>query len=138
MDELSIQHFIETGFPFHAMLGVKVEEMADGRVRLRIPFRDELLGHAQSAMLHGGVISTLVDICGGCAVWTQCNPEDTIVTITLSVDYLRPAVAMDLYAEATVRLVGNKLGNAHVVVWSGDNPDVHVAEGRGVYNIRRK
>jgi acyl-coenzyme A thioesterase PaaI-like protein len=54
------------------------------------------------------------------------------------VDYLRPAAARDLYAEATVRLLGNRVGNAQVALWSEGSPDEHVAEGRGVYNIRRK
>jgi acyl-coenzyme A thioesterase PaaI-like protein len=53
------------------------------------------------------------------------------------VDYLRPATAKDLYAEATVRRLGNRVGNAHVVLWSVGDPDRHVAVGRAVYNIRR-
>ncbi len=88
-------------------------------------------------MIHEGVISTLADICGGFAVWTRCEPSDFVATITLSVDCLRPAAARNLYAEAQVRLLGNKVGNAHVVLWSEGEPDVHVAEGRGVYNIKR-
>lgn len=138
MDKQQRQDILENGFPFHSMLGVKVDDIDDGRVRLHIPYKEELVGHAESAMMHGGVISTLVDISGGFAIWTLCKPEDHIVTITLTVDYLRPAIASDLYAEATVRLLGHRVGNAHVVVWSGSNPEKPVAEGRGVYNIRRK
>ncbi|QGY41076.1 hotdog fold thioesterase [Pseudodesulfovibrio cashew] len=134
---MPIEKFIESGFPFHQFLGVKVDKIDEESVRLYIPFKDELIGHADSAMIHGGVISTLADICGGFAVWTRCERKDFVATITLSVDYLRPAAACDLYAEATVRLLGNKVGNAHVVIWSEDNPEVHVAEGRGVYNIKR-
>jgi len=135
---MSIDTFIETGFPFHKLLGVRVDRIEEDRVRLFIPFREDLLGHADSNMIHGGVISTLADICGGFAVWTRCERNDFVVTITLSVDYLRPAAARDLYAEARIRLLGNKVGNAHVVIWSEGSPDVHVAEGRGVYNIKRR
>jgi uncharacterized protein (TIGR00369 family) len=137
MDTHKLQDFIEKGFPFHAALGVKVDTIEEGLVRLYIPFKQDLIGHAQSNMIHGGVISTLADICGGFAVWTRCKPEDNLVTLTLSVDFLRPAVAGDLYAEATVRLLGNRVGNAHVELWIGEERDVHVAEGRGVYNIKR-
>ena len=136
-DTMTIDAFIEVGFPFHKFLGVKVDHLGEDAVRLFIPFKEELVGHVGNSILHGGVISTLVDICGGFAVWTRCKPDDFIATITLSVDYLRPARARDLYAEAKVRLLGNKVGNAHVVVWSEGRPDVHVAEGRGVYNIKR-
>lgn len=135
---MSIEQFIESGFPFHTFLGVKVDKIDEESVRLYVPFKEELIGHAESAMIHGGVISTLADICGGFAVWTRCERSDFVATITLSIDYLRPAAAQDLYAEAAVRLLGNKVGNAHIVLWSRGDPDVHVAEGRGVYNIRRR
>jgi len=135
---MPIEQFIETGFPFHKFLGVKVDKIEEDCVRLYIPFKEELIGHAGSAMIHGGVISTLADICAGFAVWTRCERNDFVTTITLSVDYLRPAAACALYAEAKVRLLGNKVGNSHVVIWSEKEPDVHVAEGRGVYNIKRR
>ena len=138
MSNMSIDAFIETGFPFHKFLGVKVDRIEEETVRLHLPFKEELIGHAESAMIHGGVISTLADICAGFAVWTQCEPTDFVATITLSIDYLRPAAACDLYAEAHVRMLGNKIGNSHVIIWSGKDKDVHVAEGRGVYNIRRR
>lgn len=128
---------IEKNFPFHELLGIKLDAVQDDCVRLRVPYNEKLLGHVQSRMIHGGVISSLIDISGGFAVWTKCAPEDTLVTITLSVDYLRPAMACDLIAEATVRLQGNRVGNAHVVVWPAGAPDVHLAVGRGVYNIKR-
>ena len=133
----NIDTFIENGFPFHQFLGVRVDKIDEDAVRLFIPFKPELIGHAKHSMIHGGVISTLADICGGFAVWTRCEKDDFVATITLSVDYLRPAVARNLYAEAKVRLLGNKVGNAHVVIWSEGSPDIHVAEGRGVYNIKR-
>jgi len=137
MDFAKLTELIENGTPFNQMLGIKVEELREGLVRLRVPYRPELVGDVRRPALHGGVISTLVDVCGGFAVWTCCRLEDRIATIDLGVDYLRPAPDRDLFAEATVRLLGNRVGNAHVVVWSDGEPDKHAAVGRAVYNIRR-
>jgi len=137
MDFETMRHLVEEALPFHKLLGIKTEELREGYARLRIPFRPELVGDARRPALHGGVISTLADVCGGFAIWTCCRPDDRIATIDLGVDYLRPAGAVDLLAEATVRLLGNRVGNAHVVLWSQDAPDRHVAEARAVYNIRR-
>ena len=114
-----------------------LKQLAEGRVKLCIPFKPELVGDPRRPALHGGVLSTLVDVTGGFAVWTSCHLEDRIATIDLSVDYLRPAGAKDLFAEAEVRLLGNRVGNASVVLWSADEPEKHVAVGRAVYNIRR-
>ena len=54
--------------------------------------------------IHGGVLSMLIDTCGGFAVWSRCNLNDRIATIDLIVDYLKPAVETDLVAEAIVNL----------------------------------
>jgi uncharacterized protein (TIGR00369 family) len=137
MDFKALTDLIENRIPFNAMLGIRVCDIAEGRIKLLIPFRTELVGDVRRPALHGGVISTLADVCAGFAVWTRCKLDDRIATIDLSVDYLRPATATDLYAEATVRLLGNRIGNAQVILWNDGSPDEHVAEGRGVYNIRR-
>jgi len=132
-----LKQLAEEGLPFNKHLGIRVEELREGYARMRIPFRPELVGDSRRPALHGGVISTLADVCGGFAIWTSCRLDDRIATIDLGVDYLRPASAKDLYAEATVRLLGNRVGNAQVVLWSEGAPDQHVAVGRAVYNIRR-
>jgi len=137
MDFTTLSQIIEDGLPFNKLLGIKVVRIQEGNVSLRVPFRPELVGDARRPALHGGVLSTLVDVCGGFAVWSCCRLEDRLATIDLGIDYLRPAKAVDLYAEATVRLLGNRVGNAHVVLWSEGTPDEHVAVGRAVYNIRR-
>jgi acyl-coenzyme A thioesterase PaaI-like protein len=55
----------------------------------------------------------------------------------MRVDYLRPADPADLIAVGEVRLLGNRVGNATVQIFSASNPEVVIAEGRGVYNIRK-
>ena len=103
---------IEKCLPSQKMLGIRVASIEEGRVRLFIPFREDLVGDARRSAIHGGVISTLVDVCAGFAVWTRCRLNDRITNIDLRVDYLRPATAHALYAEATVRLLGDRVGNA--------------------------
>ena len=71
MDFAKLTELIERGIPFNEMLGIKVDELREGFVRLRVPYRPELLGDVRRPALHGGVISTLVDVCGGFAVWTS-------------------------------------------------------------------
>lgn len=137
MDFKAFADLIENGVPFHKMLGIRVAAIAAGRVHLFIPFRGELVGDVRLPALHGGVTSTLADLCAGFAVWSRCRLKDRIATINLQVDYLRPATPHDLHAEATVRLLGNRVGNAQVVLWSGEAREKPVAEGRGIYNIRR-
>jgi uncharacterized protein (TIGR00369 family) len=132
-----IKDIIEKGLPFDFFLGIKVEEIRPGYARLRLPFRPEFVGDARRPALHGGLISILVDTCGWASVWASCQPEDRVATIDLRVDFLRPAPAGDLVAIGEVRLMGNRVGNTAVTILSVGGDLKVVAEGRGVYNIRK-
>lgn len=131
------RELIEEGIPFNKYLGLKVRELSRGECSLYIPHRAELGGDSRRGALHGGVISMLIDTCGGFAVWTTGKTSDRIATIDLRVDYLKPALSGDLVAHSVVKLLGNRVGNVHTTVFSDSDPNTAVAEGRSVYNIRR-
>jgi uncharacterized protein (TIGR00369 family) len=131
-------HLVENFIPFNRFLGIRIDETRDGYCRLRLPFREELIGDASRPALHGGVISTLVDTCGGFAVWTQLTLEDRVSTIDLRVDYLAPGAAEALIAEGTVVRAGNRVGVVDIRCYQPSRPERTVATGKGVYNIKRK
>jgi uncharacterized protein (TIGR00369 family) len=131
-------HLIEEFIPFNKFLGIKIDETRDGFCRLQLPYRAEFIGDATRPALHGGVISTLVDTCGGFAVWTQLGVEDRVSTIDLRVDYLAPGMPEDLFAEATVVRAGNRVAVVDVRCWQPTKRERTVATGKGVYNIKRK
>ena len=106
----ALRDFIENKIPFNHYLGVKVRSLEQGKCTLAIPYRPELLGDSRRKAIHGGVLSMLIDTCGGFAVWSMCDLDDRIATIDLRVDYLKPAVETDLMAEATVKLLGQHPG----------------------------
>lgn len=133
----SLIYFLEQQIPFNHYLGIKVETAANGAARLFLPYRSEFTGDARRPALHGGILSTLIDTCGGMAVWTCCQVEDRIATIDMRVDYLRPAPQTEIVAESRVRLMGNRVGNVQTRVFTREFPDKIIAEGRAVYNIRR-
>jgi uncharacterized protein (TIGR00369 family) len=129
---------IEQAIPFNKFLGIKLDRMDDGFVRLVLPFRPEFIGDPFRPALHGGVISTLIDVCGGMAVWTKITLEDRVSTIDLRVDYLAPGLGESLIAEASVVRVGNRVGVTDVRVFQPSDEKRTVATGKAVYNIKRK
>ncbi|EMG37487.1 hypothetical protein PCS_01778 [Desulfocurvibacter africanus PCS] len=133
----SFRDLIENQLPFNKFIGIKLLSLEAGTCKLYIPYKDELIGDTRRGALHGGVISTLIDTCGGFAVWSMCDITDRLSTIDMRVDYLKPAFGDDLVAESQVKLLGNRVGNASTVLYSRNNPGVILAEGRSVYNIRR-
>ncbi len=130
--------FMESHVAFNRYLGVRVMEMEAGHVVMKLPFRNELVGDPFRPALHGGVVSTLLDTCGGAAVWSAAEDGDRVSTVDLRVDFLRPGPLEDLLCDATVLRMGNRVGVADMHVSSVAEPDRVIASGKGVYNISRR
>ena len=91
-----VSAFMEQQIPFNRYLGMKVPRAARGLRPLRAPLPRRLHRRPRSRpALHGGVVSTLLDTCGGAAVWTQIEPNDRVATVDLRIDYLRPGPLAD-------------------------------------------
>jgi uncharacterized protein (TIGR00369 family) len=133
----AVRRFMSEQIPFNAFLGVRVDVLEHGRAQLSVPFRPEFIGDPFRPALHGGVISALIDACGGAAVWTTVHPHDRVSTIDLRVDYLQPGRSRELVVDARVIRAGNRVGVASMRAFHSDTPDATVAEGKGVYNIKR-
>lgn len=132
-----VQRLFDELIPFHVFLGMGLEALGDGRARMRVRYRPEFVGDPSRPALHGGLISTLIDATGGAAVWSTLELSDRVSTVDLRVDYLRPAKLEDLVAEGVVIRAGNRVGVVSIRVYHPASPDETLAEGKGVYNIRR-
>jgi len=108
--------------PFNKVLGVKVESMSEESVSASFQMRDELLGHYSRRMLHGGVISSVIDITGGLSAVMSIqesgageNPKtrremaDRVITIDLRVDFLHPATGERFVAKAYPLRTGKRI-----------------------------
>ena len=132
-----IKEFMEEHVLFNGYLGIKVDELRQGFARFFIPFRNEFIGDKRRPALHGGIISALIDTCGGAAVWTHFTTQDRISTVDIRVDYLRPGPDDNIIAESEVIRVGNRVGVVQTMVSPSKDKTIVFAEGRAVYNIRR-
>ena len=108
--------------PFIRVLGLKVEWISYERVQVSFQMRDELMGNYKRGMLHGGVISSVIDAAGGLAalmgaqekmrgktVATRLEKLERGSTIDLRVDFLRPGIGEWFVATAYVLKTGNKI-----------------------------
>ncbi len=133
----AIVRFIEEEVPFDKYLGIRVDELREGFAKLFIPFREEFIWDKRRPALHGGLISTLIDTCGGSAALTHCAQDDRISTVDIRVDYLRPGPDDDIIAEAVVQRTGNRVSVVHTRVYAARDKKTVIAEGRSVYSITR-
>lgn len=132
-----IRKLMEEDIPFNRFLGMRLLELREGFARVEIPFKPELIGDPRRPAIHGGVLSTLVDTCGGAAAFTQITPPETVSTIDLRVDYLRPGEQKALVCEATVSRMGNRVASVDSKIFHPDAPERLIATGKGVYNVKR-
>jgi uncharacterized protein (TIGR00369 family) len=132
----ALMDLMENHVPFNRLLGMRGEEVAEGRCRLVLPVRPEFVGDRRRPALHGGVLSSLIDTAGGLAAWSALAAAESVSTVDLRVDYLEPAgLEGDLKADAELVRKGNRMCHVRVAVTQSGRL---VAEGRAVYNIHRR
>lgn len=141
-----IRFFMEEGIPFNQHLGIRSQRLSRKGADLLMPFKPELVGNPLVPALHGGTLSALADTAGGAAVFCAVEPGDTVSTIDLRIDYLRPASLADTVAEAEVVRLGGRVGVSRIRLWQPAEPGgdatagerIQIAEATGVYAIKRR
>jgi uncharacterized protein (TIGR00369 family) len=91
--------------PLNRAMGMELVELAGGRACIRLPWDDRFLGDAADGLVHGGVLSVLLDATCGMAAFMGMRSPGVIATLDLRIDHLRSAeVGVALVATAeTVR-----------------------------------
>jgi uncharacterized protein (TIGR00369 family) len=132
--------------PFNKVLGISVTDMSPDAVRVEFPMRDDLIGNFTMKSLHGGVISSVLDLTGGLMASTGVlnkmvgRPLDEIKarltrvgTIDLRVDYLRPGRGKFFIASASIMRTGNKVAVTRIEFHNDEN--LLIAVGTGTYLV---
>lgn len=128
-------HAWAEGSPYAETLGIALEELADGRARLALPFREDNAN--PGGALHGGCAASLAVVAAGAlARAAQGEEAGPWHSCALQVGYLAAAVGEDVAAEAKLLRRGRELCFTEVTVASaGGKPVAHasvaVRGGRG-------
>ena len=76
-------------------LGLTVLEASEHHVLIELPYSTELIGYPDTGVIHGGVITTLMDTaCGSAvvsAIFQKYQSLEISPTLDLRVDYMKPA-----------------------------------------------
>lgn len=109
--------------PFNKLLGIEIESADPMKPQLRFAMRPELIGNARRGILHGGVISAVLDVTAGFALMLALGKAPAageklefpdIGTIDLRVDYLRPGRGKHFVSTGRVVRMGNRIAVAHM------------------------
>jgi len=102
--------------PYHAHLGMVVDELDAQAVRLRIPFAEVNANPGRA--LHGGVYASAIDAAAALLA-RGLEPPDAALegrTLDLAVSYLAAAIGCDVFAEGLVLRRGKELAFVEVTV----------------------
>jgi uncharacterized protein (TIGR00369 family) len=141
-----IRNFFEENIPFNKVIGLQVTSIDVDHVIVRVDMKEELIGNAVKRILHGGVISSVLDATGGIIAAMGIlkkllgKPVEEISkallkvgTIDLRVDFLRPGRGDFFIASGKVMRTGNKL--AVVRLELHNDRGVLIAVGTGTYVV---
>lgn len=142
----SIHEVFAEKIPFNKVLGLDVVSLAGETPVLRFNMRPELVGNYMRGNLHGGVISSVIDVCGGLTAFLglQRKLRDEpieerlqrfarIGTIDMRVDYLRPGLGEWFEAKGYLLRTGNKVAVTRMELHN-DSGEL-IAIGTGAYTV---
>ena len=117
--------------PYADFLGISIDGTRDGAPLLRMPYAEGLTG--APGRLHGGAIAGLLEIAAIAAIDATLDgaedPRSIFKPITVTVDFMRPGLAVDTFACGEVVRVGGRIANVAVTAWQ-DDPARAIAAAR--------
>lgn len=134
-----VKKMIEEIVPIHKFLGLQLLHIEKDFVKVKVPFRPEVVGDIRSNRWHGGIITTVMDSVGGIVGGTHLTSiKDKMATIDIRVDFLSPAYAEAIIVEGKTMRLGSRIFVASMTSYLESDLDKNpIAEGRGVYNFIR-
>jgi len=142
----SIHEVFAEKIPFNKVLGLDVVSLANESPVLRFAMRPELVGNYMRGNLHGGVISSVIDVCGGLTAFLGLQKKlrdepveerlqrfARIGTIDMRVDYLRPGLGEWFESKGYLLRTGNKVAVTRMELHN-DTGEL-IAIGTGAYTV---
>ena len=115
--------------PYARFLGLRAHWNGSA-LRVHLPFRANLIGNPFLPALHGGIVGASMEMAALLEIIHQGGGDSVPKTIDFTIDYLRAARAVDLFAEAEVQRAGRRVVNVRMRAFQTDD-GAPVALGRG-------
>ena len=109
------------GIPYNQAIGLRVVDVAGERIVTALDYRECFLGDPGAGLWHTSVGLAAADSTCGLAVFLALPGLETIATLDLRMDYLRPAVAeQGLWIEAECYHVTRCVGFVRATLHQGE------------------
>jgi uncharacterized protein (TIGR00369 family) len=121
--------------PHSSALGIEVRELTRDQALYHVPYDAKLVGNPETGVLHGGVITALLDGASGTSVFARIGEMVRIATLDLRIDYLRGAEpGKGVTARATCYKLTRNVAFTRAVAYH-DDPDDPIAHAVGTFMV---
>jgi uncharacterized protein (TIGR00369 family) len=115
--------------PHCRTLGFEIVGCEGRKPVIKVDWREDLIGNPATGVIHGGVITTLVDTTSAVSVTAQLDAYETIATLDLRIDYLRAATpGKAIYCRAECYRLASQIAFTRAVCYH-ETPDDPIAHG---------
>ena len=136
----------EERVPFNRSLGFEFELPKDGTAKLSFQMRDDLVGNFLRGILHGGVISSSLDVAGGLVAFVALLDQNLVQsfdeglerfskmgTVDLRIDFLRPGLGSSFVATGSILRAGRRIAVTRMELHNDSG--TLIAAGTGTYSL---
>lgn len=121
--------------PHSKELGMRSHKAAKAQAIISVAYQDNLVGDPETGVIHGGVVTTILDNACGLAAMTHPDLHGMVATLDLRVDYMRPAKpGMTLWATCECYRLTRSVAFCRGVAYDEDEGDP-IATATGAFMI---
>jgi uncharacterized protein (TIGR00369 family) len=115
--------------------GLQLDRAAPGEAWSRLPYRPVFVGDTQTGVLHGGVVTAMLDESCGMAVQLALDGTRAIATLDLRIDYQKPATpGLDINAHSICYRVTRSIAFVRATAYQ-DSEDDPVATATACFMV---
>lgn len=134
MTERDIVEAVLAQMPYGATMGMHVQALEDDALVCRLPFDESLIGNVELPAIHGGALSSFMEMTATLEVARRQLAQIDVsaiadltainahvpVPLNVTVQYLRSAAAEDCHVRAEVLKLGRRSNTVFCRLWQGD------------------
>lgn len=130
----SLLNWMKTNNQFWTLLGMEILDLRKGWAKIRLPISEQLTNGIGVA--HGGAIFSPADSAVGMALVGMLEKDETLSTLEMKINYVKPISNGDIIAEARIVHRGTMTAVGDVEV--RDEKGHLIAKAMATYAIIRK